>query len=247
MTGIAIFGATSAIAAATARLYAAEGARFFLVGRDPAKLARVADDLKARGAASVEAVQADLNDVDNHRALAEAAQKALGGRIDAALLAQGTLPDQAACENDGAEARAALLSNFVGPASLLTELACLMEAQNRGAIAVIGSVAGDRGRMSNYVYGSAKGGLGVFVHGLRHRLAGADVSVTLVKPGFVDTPMTAGFKKGGPLWATPERVAADIRRALEKGPATLYTPWFWRWIMRIICAVPDAIFLRTKL
>jgi short-subunit dehydrogenase len=117
----------------------------------------------------------------------------------------------------------------------------------RGAIGVIGSVAGDRGRQSNYVYGSAKGGLGIFVQGLRHRLWSIGINVVLIKPGFVDTPMTAAFPKGGPLWASPERVARDIHAALRSGRATLYTPWFWGWVMAIIRNVPDAIFRKTKL
>lgn len=246
MTRIAIFGATSAIAAAVARLYAADGGAFFLVGRNETRLNAVADDLKARGAAAVTVAVADLNDFDRHGALAAEAETALGG-VDVALLAQGALPDQKACEADAALMQAELTTNFVAPAALLTALAPIFERQGRGSIGVIGSVAGDRGRQSNYVYGSAKGGLGVFVQGLRHRLGRSNVGVTLIKPGFVDTPMTAGLAKGGPLWATPERVAADIRRAVDAGQATLYTPWFWRYILLIIKLLPDAIFARTRL
>lgn len=246
MIRVVVFGATSAIAAAVARLYAADGAAFYLVGRNLDRLENVAADLRARGAVSAEIAVADLNDASRHAALVEQAAATLDG-LDVALLAQGALSDQAACERDGALTAAEIHSNFVAPASLLTALAPVFERQGRGAIGVIGSVAGDRGRQSNYVYGAAKGGLGVFVQGLRHRLGRSNVGVTLIKPGFVDTPMTAGLKKGGPLWATPEKVAKDIRRAVDGGKATLYTPWFWRFIMMIVCSLPDAIFARTKL
>jgi decaprenylphospho-beta-D-erythro-pentofuranosid-2-ulose 2-reductase len=246
MKRVAIFGATSAIAEATARLLAAEGARFFLVGRTPAKLEAVARDLAARGAEGVATERADLADTAAHRELVDRAWAALDG-IDVALVAHGTMADQKACEADAARALAEISGNFLGHASLLTHLANRMETQGRGIIAVIGSPAGDRGRQSNYVYGSAKGGLGVFVEGLRHRLGRRGVAVTLIQPGFVDTPMTAALPKGGPLWATPERVARDIRKALERGPARLYTPWFWRWIMLIVRHLPDSVFQRTRL
>lgn len=246
MTRLAVFGATSAIAGAVARLYATEGARLFLVARNAARLEALADDLRARGAAAVTTAVADLDAFDRHPELVENARAALDG-LDAVLIAHGTLSDQAACEADWSVAQAGFTTNFLSPVSLLTALAPVLERQNRGSIAVIGSVAGDRGRGSNYVYGSAKGGLGVFVQGLRHRLGRSNVAVTLVKPGFVDTPMTAALPKGGPLWATPERVAADIRRALDRGPAVLYTPWFWRWILLVIRLLPDAVFRRTRL
>lgn len=246
MTRLAVFGATSAIAGAVARLYAAEGASLFLVARNAARLEALADDLRARGAAAVATAVADLDELDRHPELVESARAALDG-LDAVLIAHGTLSDQAACETDWSAAQAGFTTNFLSPVSLLTALAPVMERQNRGAVAVIGSVAGDRGRGSNYVYGSAKGGLGVFVQGLRHRLGRSNVAVTLVKPGFVDTPMTAALPKGGPLWAKPERVAADIRRALDRGPAVLYTPWFWRWILLVIRLLPDAVFRRTRL
>ncbi len=243
---ILIFGATSAIAQAVARRYAKRGARFFLVARNAERLATVAADLKARGAAEVETAAADLADLSRHASLVSQARTALGA-FDRVLVAHGTLTDQKAAEADAAVMAREIGINFVSAASLLTSIATVMEGQGKGAIAVIGSVAGDRGRQSNYVYGSAKAGLGAFVQGLRHRLARHGVNVTLVKPGFVDTPMTAGLAKGGPLWAEPAQVAADIEAAMERGAAMLYTPWFWRWIMLIIRSVPDAIFRRTRL
>jgi decaprenylphospho-beta-D-erythro-pentofuranosid-2-ulose 2-reductase len=247
MRRVLIIGATSAIAQAVARLFAAEGARLCLVARRPERLAAVAADLAARGAGAVETIIADLADLPSHAELVARARAAFDG-IDAVLIAHGTLGDQAQCEADTTALLREIATNFASPASLLTHLANVVAAQGQGAIAVIGSVAGDRGRQSNYVYGGAKGGLRVFVQGLRHRLARSGVSVTLVAPGFVDTPMTAGLAKGGPLWASPDRVARDIRRALlGRGPAVLYTPWFWRWIMLIVRLMPDAIFRRTRL
>ncbi|MES2683981.1 MAG: SDR family oxidoreductase [Pseudomonadota bacterium] len=243
---VVIFGATSAIAIAVARQLAAENAQLFLVARNAERLDSVAADLRVRGAARVDMAVADLADTTRHAALVAEARISLQ-TIDGALIAHGTLPDQTQCERDAAVALQQISINFLSPASILTELAAVMAAQGSGRIGVIGSVAGDRGRMSNYVYGSAKGGLGVFVQGLRHRLGKQGVSVTLIKPGFVDTPMTAHIAKGGPLWATAEKVAADIVKAMRGGKATLYTPWFWAGIMATIRNVPDFIFGKTRL
>jgi short-subunit dehydrogenase len=126
-------------------------------------------------------------------------------------------------------------------------LAHTFELRDGGTIAVITSVAGVRGRASNFVYGSAKALVSTLLAGLRHRLAATGVRVIDIRPGFVDTPMTAGFRKGGPLWATPDRVARDIVAAVERGAGVVYTPWFWRWIMLVIRHVPESIFVRTKL
>jgi len=243
---IVIFGATSAIAQAFARHYAPAGGRFFLIARNAARLATIAADLRARGAERVESTTADLADLALHAGLIAQAKSALGA-IDRVLIAHGTLSNQQTCETGADSMIREIGINFLSAASLLTSLANVMQAQRSGSIAVIGSVAGDRGRQSNYVYGSAKAGLGAFVEGLRHRMTRYGVNVTLVKPGFVDTPMTAGLAKGGPLWASPEKVAKDIKNAMEGGAAVLYTPWFWRWIMMIIRSVPDAIFRRTRL
>lgn len=246
MKRVVIFGATSAIAQAVARRYAVDGARFFLVARNAGRLDAVAADLRTRGASTVEVWAGDLADCPGHAALVDLAGRALQG-VDCALLAYGTLPDQKTCEEDAAEALRHIGTNYSSAVSLLTQLATLMCAQAYGTIGVIGSVAGDRGRQSNYLYGSAKAGLAVFVQGLRHRLWSRGVRVVLIKPGFVDTPMTAAFPKHGPLWASPDRVAGDIVRALGSGQATLYTPWFWRGIMLVIRLIPDFIFRRIRL
>jgi short-subunit dehydrogenase len=250
MTSLAIFGATSAIAERVARLYAESGASLYLVARDATKLKLVADDLRARGAALVVERAFDFAAIDAFPNLL-AEMQAKYGIPDRALIAFGTLPVQAEIQDDEAEARQALEVNFLSPALLLQALARLMAAAG-GAIAVIGSVAGDRGRASNYIYGSAKAALGTFAQGLAHRQAaapgGKPLAIVLVKPGFVDTPMTAAFPKGGPLWAKPEAVAGDIHAALERNRSTiLYTPFFWRYILIIIRLLPQAIMHRTKL
>jgi short-subunit dehydrogenase len=241
---VAVFGATSAIAQALARLYAAEGASFFLVGRNADRLDAVAADLRVRGAASVATSVADLSDTRSHAVLVA---QAVETPIDVAVVAHGTLPDQEACTRDADLALAEIHGNFVGHASLLTHLANALEAQGRGSLAVIGSVAGDRGRRTNYVYGSAKAGLAAFTEGLRHRLGPRGVNVLLVKPGLVDSPMTAHMPKQGVLWSTPERVARDVRTGIERGRAVVYAPWYWRGIMYVIRSMPDALFRRLSI
>lgn len=243
--GIVIFGATSAIAQSCARLLAAEGGRFFLVARQAENLSAVADDLRVRGASSVDTATADLLELGRHRELCRVAQVQLG-RIDIALVAHGVLPDQAKCEIEPDRAQRAIATNFTSGASLLLELAQILEAQRQGSLVVLGSVAGDRGKRSNYIYGSAKAGLHVLQQGLMTRLAPLGVHVLLVKPGFVDTPMTAGFRKGH-LWITPERAARAIVRAIERRRTTIYVPWYWRAIMLMIRILPDRIFVRLKL
>jgi decaprenylphospho-beta-D-erythro-pentofuranosid-2-ulose 2-reductase len=240
----AIFGATSAIAQAVARRLAQPGAHLHLVARDAAKLEAVRGDLAARGAAVTTAL-ADLDDIDRHAALVEEAWSACGG-LDAALIAQGTLPDQAACERDFSLTERQWVTNFVAPASLAARLADRFEAAGTGTLAAISSVAGDRGRRSNYVYGTAKGALSTFLAGLRLRLRDKGVRVVTIKPGFVDTPMTAAFPKG-PLWASPDRVAGGIVSAMERGAREVYLPWFWWPVMFILRHLPEAIFARLKI
>ena len=241
---VVIFGATSAIAQAVARRLARPGTRLHLIGRDPQKLDAVRSDIAARGAIVTTSI-ADLDDLKRHAALIDEAAQSMDG-LDAALIAQGTLPDQAACERDFELTQRQLHTNFVAPASLAALLAQRFEAQGRGTVATISSVAGDRGRKSNYVYGAAKGALSIFLEGLRGRLRDKGVSVVIVKPGFVDTPMTAAFRKGA-LWASPDTVAAGIVRAMENGSAEAYLPWFWRPIMFVIRHLPNFIFDRLKI
>lgn len=240
-----IVGATSAIAHAVARRYAQRNACLFLVARRADALEANAADLRVRGAQEVRTAELDVNDTGRHAPLLETAFAAYMG-FDAVLIAHGTLPDQAQCERSVDAALSSFDTNARSVIALLTDLANRFESQGSGAIGVISSPAGERGRASNYVYGAAKAAVINFASGLRHRLHRKGVRVITVLPGFVDTPMTASFAKGG-LWAKPEAVAADIDRALRKGTAVLYTPWFWRWIMLLIVHIPERLFVRTKL
>ena len=242
---VAIFGATSAIAQSVARIYAAEGARFFLAGRNAEHLNAVAEDLRVRGASDVHVDTADFALVEKCAPLCEAAARALGV-IDVAFVAHGTLPDQALCERDPAALAEAITVNFTSYACLLTQLANTMESQGRGSLVAIGSAAGDRGKRRNYIYGAAKSGIATLQEGLMGRLARTGVRVTLVKPGFVDTPMTAAFAKG-PLWISSDRAARIIVRAIRNGATTVYVPWFWRWIMALLRVVPQRLFARLDL
>jgi short-subunit dehydrogenase len=245
MKRILIIGATSAIAEATARLFAARGDSLVLAGRDLPQLDRITSDLKLRGARSAYALALDANDLDKHPAAIQQASDLLNG-LDIALIAHGTLGNQSKCEKDFSLALKELNSNAISVMSLLTELANHMQAQGSGQLAVIGSVAGDRGRPSNYVYGTAKAAVATFCEGLRARLYPHNVNVLLIKPGFVDTPMTAAFKKG-PLWAKPELIAKLIVRALDRRRTVIYTPPFWALIMLIIRSIPRPLFVRLKL
>ena len=244
-TRVLIIGATSAIATAVARRYAAASARLFLVGRRMPALLALADDLRVRGAAEVDCAELDANDIASHARVIEQAWTSWNG-FDRVLVAHGVLSDQPQCERSVDDALASFDTNARSVLALLLPLAARLEAQGSGGLAVISSPAGDRGRQSNYVYGAAKGAVTVLAAGLRHRLASKGVRVVTILPGFVDTPMTASFRKGA-LWASPERVAADVERAMERGFGAVYTPWFWRWIMLVIRHVPERIFVKTKL
>lgn len=243
---IIALGALSAMGEATLRLYAQDGARIVVAGRNEERLKAVARDLEARGATSVVTWTLDLaahGDTD-----AELRRMALSiGGLDGVLLFYGTLGEHATAEKDIGAARQILDVNFTSAAEWCLAAANHIEKQMHGSLVVVGSVAGDRGRQSNYIYGAAKAGLGVLVQGLAHRLARCGGHAVLVKPGFVDTPMTANIAKGGPLWAQPEAVAAIIKRRATKGGPVVYAPGFWRWIMMVIKAVPAPVFHKTKL
>lgn len=245
MKKILIVGATSAIAEAVARRVAARGDALVLAGRQVERLEAIAADLRSRGAAQVAVAVFDARHNDTVPALLDEAQVALQG-LDTLLVAHGTLPDQAACAASIERTLAEFQTNALSVIALCTEAANRFEAQGRGTIAVISSVAGDRGRQSNYVYGAAKGAVSLFLQGLRNRLAHKGVQVLTIKPGFVDTPMTAAFKKG-PLWATADQVAAGIVAAIDSGRDVAYLPWFWCYIMLIIRHIPERIFKRLSL
>ena len=242
MQRILIIGATSAIAEATARRYAARGAALHLVGRQAARLETIAADLATRGAKASTAVL-DVNDLAAHAAALDAAWSALGG-VDAVLVAHGTLPDQAACDASVEVAMHEFATNGTSTIALCVALAQRLQAG--ATLAVISSVAGDRGRASNHLYGSAKAAVSAFLSGLGQRLRPAGINVLTIKPGFVDTPMTATFKKSA-LWAKPDQVAAGIVRAIDRRRAVAYLPWFWWGIMQVIKAIPEPVFRRIRL
>jgi decaprenylphospho-beta-D-erythro-pentofuranosid-2-ulose 2-reductase len=242
---VLIFGATSAIASETAKQFAGEGAHLFLTGRNIERLTAVADDLRVRGAARVETAALDIADIASQRPVIESAIAALGG-LDVVLVAHGTLPNQEGCQEDVGKTLEALHINFTATIALLTLLAKELESQRYGCLAVITSVAGDRGRQTNYVYGAAKGGVQIFLQGLRARLFRSNVAVLTIKPGFVDTPMTAGFRKN-PLFADAGRVGRGIHSAIARRQDVVYLPWFWRPIMTVLNSLPESVFKRLHL
>jgi len=236
-----ILGATSGIAAAVGRRLAARGATLYLVARNSSRLDAVAADLRTRGAIIAGAEAVDLDNTAAHPALLANAVRALGG-LDVALLAHGVLGDSASLDADPATAVAMLQTNTVSPISLCTWLANFFAQQRTGTLAVISSVAGDRGRRANVVYGASKSGLSTYLDGLRHRLVGSGVSVLTIKPGPVRTPMTAHIK-GYARFADPADVATDILKAIDhRSNGTLYTPAIWRPIMLIVRHIPTFIF-----
>lgn len=246
MKKILITGANSAIAASCARLWAADKAEFFLAARNAQKLKEVADDLKVRGASSVHTYEIDLSDnAKQSRMLDDCFTKL--GNVDIALVCYGTLPDQEKCEQDASYAAREFANNGASVIHLLTLLGNKMEKQGAGSIAVVSSVAGDRGRRSNYLYGSAKAAVSAFCAGLRLRLMKSGVSVTTVKPGFVATPMTAHLDLPKALTVGPDQVARDIVNAVNSRRGTVYTPWYWLFIMLIIRHLPEPIFKRLPI
>jgi len=246
MKKILVIGAGSAIAEATARVFAQRGDALFLVGRKADVLESMCADLRVRGAKGAGLHVMDANDLNDHETMLNVAESALGG-LDTVLLAHGTLSDQKACEASVDRTLQELSTNGVSVVALLTRIAARFEQRRAGTIVVISSVAGDRGRQSNYVYGSAKALVTAFTSGLRQRLYPLGVTVITIKPGFVDTPMTAAFPKGA-LWAKPQQIANGIVSAVDRGSATvLYLPKFWRLIMLIIRSIPETVFRRLKL
>jgi decaprenylphospho-beta-D-erythro-pentofuranosid-2-ulose 2-reductase len=234
-----ILGATSAIAAEAALLYATRGDRLHLVGRNAGKLADVA---RRCGRTAVTTAVADFGNLDANEAVVAGAIATLGG-VDRVLIAHGNLGDQLESERSFAEAHAILRTNFVSVVSLLIPLANAMEAAKSGRLGVITSVAGERGRPRNFTYGAAKGALNVYLQGLRTRLYPAGVSITTLKLGPVDSPMTTGHKKHA-LFGKPAAVARSIAHAIDAGDAEVYVPSFWAAIMPIVRNTPEGIFQR---
>src|ERR1700677_2684967 len=242
---ILVLGATSGIAEATCRIWASQGASLFLVARNAEKLAAVAQDLRTRGASYVDTAVADLDDTDQHPALLAHAVNSLTG-MDIAYLAHGILGDQTEAEQDFNTAAQIIHTNFMAPVSLLTWLANFCVQRHAGTLAVISSVAGDRGRKSNYLYGSSKAGLSAFLGGLRNRVDREGVTVLNIKPGPTKTAMTAGMPKSD-KFADVDSVAESIVSAIDKRKDVLYVPFQWQPIMFIIRNIPERIFKKLDL
>lgn len=247
---VLILGGTSGIAVATARLYAAEGAAIGLAGRDAARLEAVAADLKARGASATPIFALDLAAEAEPAARLAEMSAALGG-LDDVLLAYGVMGPQADDERDPVTARHTLDVNFTSAALWALAAAAVIEAQGRGNLVVLGSVAGDRGRRKNFVYGAAKAGIAALVEGIAHRFgrpgAPAGIRAVLIKPGPTRTAMTAGMPREGGTWADPEDVARIVRRVADRGGPIVYAPGRWRWIMLFIRNLPARIFNRLDI
>lgn len=245
MKKVLIIGATSAIAKHCAQLWARRGNELYLVARNEKRLKAIAYDLKAKGARQTHIHHMDLNEIDNHFAMLNKAEVILGD-IDTVLIAYGTLPNQKICEKNVIKTIAEIQTNALSIISLLTHIANRFEIKRSGTIAVISSVAGDRGRNSNYVYGSSKAMITSFTSGLRQRLHKANVAVVTIKPGFVNTPMTVNYKKGL-LWVKPEFVSEKIVKAIDKKKDEIYIPSFWWLIMTTIKLIPENLFKRINI
>lgn len=245
MTGTwIILGATSSMARAFARKVAERGAGVIVAGRDMDELKALAADLAARGAAQADAMQFDAGDAKTFAAILKKAELETG-EINVAVFV-GTMPSQDEIDADPALIERVVETNFTGPARFLAEIAPLIEARAGGTVVGVSSVAGDRGRLSNYTYGAAKAGFATYLSGLRNRLTRAGGHVVTVKPGFTDTSMTWGVE-GMFLVAPPEKVADDMLKAVEKKRNVIYTPGFWWVIMTIIKLIPERIFKKLSI
>ena len=240
-----VFGATSAIVQETIKLFARDGASFYLCARRPDDLQRLVDDLNVRGAHTIFTATFEAADLNS---IAPAIDDCLSKfpDLDGLLIGHGVLPHQQGSQNNTDELQSIVAINFVSSAAILNRLVPHFERKGSGCIAVISSVAGDRGRQSNYLYGATKSALDAYLSGLRQRLHNCGVRVITIKPGFVDTPMTRDFKKGV-LWASPNAVAKGIYQAFERADGIVYLPWFWRPIMMVIRAIPENVFKKIAL
>jgi short-subunit dehydrogenase len=245
VSSVLILGATSAIASALAREFAAHKIDLVLGGRDQEELGALASDLNLRYGVRAGVLFFDALDTAAHASTLRSFLSGAGDALEGVVVCMGYLGDQAKGQSDWEEARRILETNFTGCVSALNILANHFESKRAGFICAISSVAGDRGRQSNYLYGAAKGGLSTYLQGLRNRLFHANVNVITVKPGFVDTRMTYG-RPGLFLLASPESVAKSIFRAIAQGKDVVYLPWFWRFIMLIVQSIPEAIFKRLR-
>ncbi len=246
MKNIVIIGATSAIAIESAKVFAKENAKLFLVARNHDKVTTIANDLLVRGASEVGTDVCDISDVSTHNQIVQNCSDFFNAVPDAVLIAYGTLPDQKKCEENVTYALQEFTTNATSVISVMILIGEQMKSVGKGTIAVISSVAGDRGRGSNYLYGSAKGAVSLFSQGLRNTLFKNGVNVVTIKPGFVDTPMTKDVPKNL-LFATAEDVGKGIVVAMKSGKNVVYLPFFWRYIMLIIKSIPEFIFKKLSL
>jgi len=245
MKKVLIFGGASAIAHQTAINFAKDGAELYLIDIKVSRVDAVADDIKTKVPNTIiHTAELDALNYDLHQQTFDEAVKTLGG-LDAFLIAHGTLPKQEEIEKDTNAIIREFNINALSGMSLATIAANYFEEKGSGSIAIISSVAGDRGRKSNYVYGSAKAALSAFTTGLRGRLASKGINVLTVKPGFVDTPMTADMPKN-PLYSSPQQIGKGIFEAITKGKDVVYLPGFWKLIMMIVKAVPEGIFKKLN-
>jgi short-subunit dehydrogenase len=246
MKNVLILGANSAMARALARRVAAPEVQLALAGRHVKEMEKTAADLDVRGQGPKAMVLSfDAQALETH----EKFWQQVTGKmktVDEVYVFFGQMHPQADAQRDFRLAEEMLVTNYVGAVSILEKVAATMEARKAGLIVGVSSVAGDRGRRSNYLYGSSKAGLSAFLSGLRNRLAPAGVHVMTVKPGFVDTPMTANLEKGL-LYAKPEAVAKGILKAAKKRKDEVYLPFFWKWIMLMIIHIPEGVFKKLKL
>lgn len=245
MEKILIIGACSAIAQETAKQFAKDGATLYLADLKYGRLESVKSDINARYNTKIYLEEFDAFDFDKHEELINNADKAMHG-IDTILIAYGTLPNQIEIQKKYIDIVREFNLNCVSVISLASIAANYFEQKKSGTIAVISSVAGDRGRQSNYIYGAAKGGVTVFLQGLRNRLFHSNVHVLTIKPGLVDTPMTAHLPKNA-LFASAENVGKGIYYAIKLKKNVVYLPGFWRFIMAIVKAIPENIFKKMKL
>lgn len=243
-----IFGATSGIARALASELAACGDNIVLAARDEEQLEAMASDLRIRHQTKVGSVYFDALDLEDHTVFWQETQKTDAGMPTRIVLCYGYMADQQDCQDNPAKAKRTFDVNLVSACILLELAAAYFTKIGSGTIAVISSVAGDRGRASNYIYGASKAGLTTYTSGLRNRLCKKGVHILTIKPGFVDTPMTKGLiNPNSPLVATAEQVAIDIRKAMERKKNIIYSRWFWRLIMIVIRSIPEPIFKHLKL
>ena len=247
INNIVVFGATSAIAFETCKLFANEGKSLTLIARDKEKLDSIKKDLLVRGAKKIETFHQDLSIIKKHKNLFEKIED-----IDLLLIAYGILPKQEECNNNFDIEMNNFQVNFLSTCSILNfyasyfEKKYLEEEKKAGTIAVITSVAGDRGRQSNYSYGAAKGALSIYLQGLRHRLHKYNINVIDIKPGLVNTPMTKEIKKNL-LFSSPQKVAKLIFNKIKCSNKAVYTPFLWRIIMLVIRNIPERVFLKLKI